>query len=139
MSEALNLFSPELRVYSPSPDSQVAVLYGAEIFRTDLFSLLGAFFLAGGSGKMLRIPRSFTKAIWLSYCTVKTGWWPYAANPGDLLTVYGKTSDTNQAVMTYHVVTSLEESGEKCWATPFLILMEGEPPIWVNTDPPVAT
>ncbi len=139
MSEALNLTFSNLRSYHPYSENLVPLIHSDKLYTTDLFTMLAAIFMAGGTKQIHITSRSYTKEKWMTYCTVDEGWWTIPSDVGDILLIYGRTSDTDQSVVSYHVVKRKEEDASKIWAAPFLMLMEGEPPMWINTNPPSST
>ncbi len=75
----------------------------------------------------------YTRAEWITFASGQTFWNMSGAQVGDVLVVSGTTKDTNQRVVYYFLAKTLKENSDfygKC----FLLLLEGEPPRWMNTE-----
>lgn len=67
------------------------------------------------------------------YSTGDTYWGVNAQKAGDVLLLFGTTADTNQQFVYFFQATSRRNSEEwngRC----FLLLLEGERPLWANTS-----
>ena len=73
---------------------------------------------------------SYTRSQWMEYARNYTYWYQTALKAGDVLVIQAMTSDTNQRVVYYFRITSVDTNMNVSRGYCFLMLMEGEPPIW---------
>lgn len=107
----------------------------------DLLSMSSKEFLASlfltGSGKVkIFFVGSVTTSSWLENMKKPMDTWNFSGlNPGDIFIGQGSDSDTNKQVWYYATVTEIVDAS-RIKVVPFLLLIEGEPPLWANTSLP---
>lgn len=79
-------------------------------------------------------PGTYTREAWMSYATAPSYWYSQSAQVGDVLLISSVTSDTNQKLLYFFLVTAIRTGSAYKDGHCILMLMEGEPPLWPDTS-----
>ncbi len=78
----------------------------------------------------------YSRAEWLYFAKGETFWGMVNGQPNELLIITGTTTDTNQKFVYYFYSTRIvvRADANDLYGKCFLLLLEGEPPRWINTE-----
>ncbi len=133
MMETRDLQEPTLRVTSASmADYLLALANGTTLAEIPLVCIAASLFIPG-NGKVILINRgeSYTESKWDLYANSQEVTWSASQSAeGDILVLRGVASDTKKAITTLYLVLGVEGTGAR--SKPFLLIKEGEIPVWKN-------
>lgn len=133
MSDTLDI--TKVNVSNPvtfSEGDAVLMLQSSSVKSFPLHVFLGALFLTPGK-RIYKVTQgaSYTRAQWIEYSTTETYWLKHGSI-GDLSIFSGRTSDTNQKFTYFFMPERDHPNGTHHYGHAFLLLLEGEPPLWGN-------
>ena len=104
-----------------------------ELVKIGKNKLLASMFTIGSADVVeYNAGNSAMRATWLTYIKRSSDTWAISsASVMDSVVISGRTQDTNQSVVYYATVTE-KISNTHIKVKPFLLLLEGEPPIWAS-------
>lgn len=127
------LSSPSLRTDSVTKSDYVTILKdGSTLGEVPLIALVASLFVPG-TGRVVVVNRgeAYTESKWMQYAATKeVSWTMNQGAVGDILVSRAVTSDTKKALMLFQTILGSEGSSVK--ACPFLLIKEGQSPMWVN-------